>query len=477
MRSLANSALVGTLLLLGGCFVTRVDPQLPRVNLPDELPPQAADAVQLPDPWWQLFADPRLDRLIDEALVHNPNGAIAAARVAQARGQLRVVDADRSPKLDTQGDVTRTKEGNFVDSGPDSFQGFQRLRSIYTLQALVSFEIDLFGRYQRASESARAQLMVSEYDREAIKLSLTGEVARGYYGLSAASAQLALARQTLQTREESLRLEKLRLEAGESDEFTYRRAEADTAATRKSVGQLELEVAGRTSALGVLLGRSPKELVEGGVTPDTALPAAVTLPADLPASIVARRPDIRSAEAALNVAAADIGVLRAAALPRISLTGAFGAATLQFSELFKDSAEAYSASATLTAPMYSGGSLTGSLQRAGGVREQRKAEYLRTVQQAFREVLDGLNSQGVIARVAAANAAQVAALQRAGELAELRYRQGDIGFLELLDVRRSLFQAQIELVAAQRDALLNTVNLALAVGGQLGERAEPVTGR
>jgi multidrug efflux system outer membrane protein len=459
---------------LTGCFVSRVDPAKPQVPLPDELPAQPMAAVQLPDPWWQLFADPQLEGLIAEALQHNPDGAVAAARVEQARGALRAVMAERKPRLESQADATRTKEGDFIPSGPDSFQGFQPLRTIYTLQALVSFEIDLWGRWQRATEAARAQLLASESEREAIELSLTGEVARAYFGLRAAAAQLALARETLATREESLRLEKLRFAAGESDEFTYRRAEAETAATRKSTGQLELDVAVRTSGLQVLLGRSPRDLVERALGPAAAMPDAALLPADLPAAILQRRADIRSAEAALVAAAADIGALRARAFPRISLTGAFGAATLQLAELFEDQAETYTLGGNLTVPMYSGGSLNGALQRANALRTQRQAEYFKAVQRAFREVLDGLNGQTVIAGVRDANAAQVAALQRAGELAELRYRQGDIGFLELLDVRRSLFEARIELVAAQRDALLNTVNLALALGGQLGTYASSV---
>src|SRR5690606_11023808 len=140
-----------------------------------------------------------------------------------------------------------------------SFPGVERTLETYTVQGAVSFELDFWGRYQRASESARAQLLNTEYGREATKLALTGDVARGYFAFIAAAEQLARGRDTLAPREESLRLERLRLDAGESDEFTYKRAEADTEVTRTSVFQLELEVTRRLTALNVLLGRSPKD--------------------------------------------------------------------------------------------------------------------------------------------------------------------------------------------------------------------------
>ena len=135
-----------------------------------------------------------------------------------------------------EGNATRSKDSAFVNTVP----GLDRNRTIYTVQGAVGYELDLWGRYQRASESARAQLLNTEFGREATKLSLTGEVARGYFGLIAAAEQLARGRDTLSTREESLQLEKIRFDAGESDEFTFKRAEADAAATRVSVHQLEL---------------------------------------------------------------------------------------------------------------------------------------------------------------------------------------------------------------------------------------------
>ncbi len=453
-------------LVLSGCIVSRVDPEKPELPLPAALPAQADAAVHLPDPWWMIFHDSTLEGLVNEALAHNPDVAVAAGRVAEARAGLRITNADRLPHLDVQGDATRSKDSAFVNNVPGL--------DLYTVQGAVGYELDLWGRYQRASESARALLLNTEFGREATKLSLTGEVARGYFGLIASAEQLARARDTLATREESLRLEKLRFDAGESDEFTFKRAEADAAATRVSVHQIERDVVERTNALGILLGRSPKDLVDAAISVQgTSLPEPATLPAALPSSVLERRPDIGAAEASLESAAADIGVARADMFPRISLTGLFGSISTELGDLFTKPAEAWSASGSILQPLFEGGRLSANVARTQAVREQRKAEYSRTVQSAFREVLDALQGQSLIAGVRDANADQVAALARATELAELRYEQGDIAYLELLDVRRGLFQAQIDLVASQRDALLNTVDLALAVGGGLGDRAEP----
>ena len=467
---------VGALLplVLSGCIVSRVDPEKPELPLPAALPAQPDASAQLPDPWWTIFHDETLDKLVDEALAHNADVAVAAGRVAEARAGLRIVNADRVPNLQVQGDATRSKASSLVND----FPGVELERTTYTVQGAVGYELDLWGRYQRASESARAALLNTEFGREATKLSLTGDVARGYFALIAAAQQLGRARETLSTREESLRLEKIRFDAGESDEFTFKRTEADTAATRVSVHQLERDVVERTNALGILLGRSPKDLVDAAISVQgVTLPDSVTLPAALPSSVLERRPDIGAAEASLQSAAADIGVARAEMFPSISLTGLFGSISTELGDLFTKPAEAWSASGGIVAPLFEGGRLSANVARTKAIREQRKAEYSRTVQSAFREVLDALQGQSLIVGVRDANAQQVASLARATELAELRYTQGDIAYIDLLDVRRGLFQAQIDLVAAQRDALLNTVDLALAVGGGLGDKAEPLSAR
>jgi multidrug efflux system outer membrane protein len=358
--------LVPLVLSLSGCFVSKVDPEKPELPLPAALPAQADASTQLPDPWWTIFHDPTLDKLVEEALAHNTDVRIAAGRVAEARAGLRITNADRLPNFQIQGDATRSKDSSLVNT----FPGVDLERTTYTVQGAVGYELDLWGKYQRASESARAALLNTEYGREATKLSLTGNVARGYFGLIAAAEQLGRARETLTTREESLRLEKLRFDAGESDEFTYKRAEADTAATRVSVHQLELDLVTRSNALGILLGRSPKDLVDSAISVQaTSLPTAVTLPAALPSSVMQRRPDIGAAEAALEGAAADIGVARAQMFPSISLTGLFGSISTELGDLFTKPAEAWSASGGIVQPLFEGGLLSANVARTKAIRE------------------------------------------------------------------------------------------------------------
>jgi multidrug efflux system outer membrane protein len=447
-------------LALGGCIVSRVAIDKPSLPLPEALPATTAQASPLADRWWSVFADHTLDQLIDEALTHNADAALAAARVLESRSALRQANSNRSPGVSIEGNAARRFDSVLAGQSPDPGVA----RDSFSAQGVVTYELDLWGRYARASEAARARLLASEFDRDAVRLSLTGDVARGYFSLIAARQQLDRARETLAARRESVGLEKIRYEAGESDEATLRRTEAEAAASAISAQQFELEVAQRTHALGVLLGRSPKELTEGSLVAGT-LPAAPMLSPALPSSVLERRPDIRSAEAALAAAAADIGVARTGLFPSINLTGSYGSASQELADLFTDPAEQWSLAAGLLQPVFQAGRLRAAVERANALQQQRQAEYARTVQNAFRDVLDALKGQQLLGGIRQTTADQAAALARAAELSELRYAAGEIAYLDLLDVRRNLYQSQIALVGAQRDALTNSVSLALALGG------------
>jgi multidrug efflux system outer membrane protein len=427
------------------------------------------------NPWWSVLNDSTVEALISETLDRNPDVTIAAARVAEARSVLRETRAQQLPTLEANANASRSRVNGALLTG---VPGSSFIYNDFIAQGAVAYETDFWGRYFRASQAARARLAASEFDREAVKLSLSGDVARRYYQLIAATHQLAIARSTLKSRDEALQIEQVRANAGESDELTLRRAEADAAAARSAVAQLELQVARLDHSLSVLLGRSPKELTDGvSLANGVALPAVPLVPTGLPSEILARRPDLQSAEATLFATTEDVGAARASLFPSIRLTGTYGRESAELSDLFTSPNAIWSVGAALTQPLFEGGRLRAALSGAKARQEQARAQYARTVQTAFREVLDGLRGESLLARIEQSNSDQVKSLSRATELAELRYNEGDLAYIDLLDARRSLYQAQLDLVSARRDALLNVIDIALGLGGGLGPRAEPISAR
>lgn len=463
-RSTRTAVVAVLALALGGCAVTREPARVPDIPLPDALPQVAGAVVDLPDPWWSIFADDTLDALIRETLASNTDAMVAAARIDEARALAGIARADRLPSLGLDAGATRGRDSRFINP---PVAGQSATYETYSVRGVVAYEVDLWGRYAHASTAARERLFATEHDRAALHLSLTGETARAYFALAAAIGQFEQARETLASREESLGLERLRFEGGESDEITFRRVEAETEQARALMREFGFAVEQRQNQLGVLLGRSPRDLVGVSVLPK-ALPeqsAVPQLPAGLPADVLTRRPDVRAAEARIRAAAGDVGAARAAMLPSISLTGSYGSASLELGDLFTTPADVWQVAGSLFQPIFQGGRLRSNVARTRAVQEQTRALYAQTVQGAFREVLDGLEGQQSLRAAEAARAAQVKALRRATELAELRYAEGEITYLELLDVRRGLFAAEIELIASRRAALANTVDLALALGG------------
>ncbi|MDB5478665.1 MAG: transporter [Alphaproteobacteria bacterium] len=460
-------------LLLSACAVGP-NYQKPFFSLPDHWPWQQ-DVAKHPDvkrtdtvsrDWWQDFKDPALNAVIDEGRKNNADLVIAAARVAQARALLSTRQSDLYPSLDVQGGATRTSRSQeaTISGFPASSKPFNDIN----LAAVLNYELDLWGRLRRANESGRAALLAEESNREAVRLAVTSDIAQGYFNLRALDAQIDVTDDTIKTRREALKFQETQYRLGGANGLAYRQAEAELAAAEAQMPQLEQARAEQESALAVLLGRSPKDIIEGKVKTGKsidALPASPLLPTNLPSTLLERRPDIAAAELDLVSANADIGVARADYFPRVSLTALLGLASSDADRLLRSSARNWQAGATFSGPLLNAGRTRAGIAAAEGRRDEALANYQQTVRNAFKQVMDSLSAEKTSAAREKAQTAQMNARNETVRLSQLRYKSGYSDYLEVLDAQRSLFSARLERINARRDRLTSAVNLYKALGG------------
>jgi NodT family efflux transporter outer membrane factor (OMF) lipoprotein len=402
--------------------------------------------------WRSFFADDRLRALIGTALRSNRDLRVAVLNIQQARAQYDIRNADRYPAIGATVGGSRT---------PTASGG---IASTYTAGLAVSaWEIDLFGRIASLGEAALAQYLATEEGRKAVQVSLVANVANAWLNLLADDEQLALTRQTLQTREESLRLTRMRFDAGASSELDWRLAQSLTETARVALAQQQRQRALDLNALTLLVGEPlPATLI---TEPGIAAIRLPDLPSGTPSDVLLRRPDVRQAEQQLVAATANIGAARAAFFPRISLTAGVGTASSELGDLFKGGHWGFTLAPSLLQPIFDAGRNRAGLASAEAGRDIALAQYERAIQAAFRDVADALAGRAFLGEQLQAQA-NVAAAERARyNLAELRYRSGVASYLELLDAQRSLFTAQQALIQARVAQLQNQVSLYRALGG------------
>jgi multidrug efflux system outer membrane protein len=452
---------------LAACANLAPDYARPVQELPTEWKDAPADGSRAQAAeWWRVYGDPVLDRLVAEALASNANLMLAAARVEEARAIVSVTAADQQPQVGASAERRRTQ---FSQRAPLPVPPGVSARQSDTRVAVdVSYEIDLWGKLRNATAAARADLLATEAAQETVRVTLTADVAQGYFALRSLDGQLAATRRAVAARTESLAMQKKRFEVGDISEFEYRQLDAELAAERAQVPALEQIRAQQENALAVLLGRSPKAIYESaldaGSDPEEQT-AAIVVPAGLPSDLLLRRPDLVQAEQGLIAANARIGVARAAYFPTISLTGYLGSESVALSDLFTGPAGIAQAGLALGQPIYSGGRLDAQVKAANARERQALAQYRLAVQNAFREVRDAVVAQVKARERLDAERDRAAALRIALRFARLRYENGLTSQLELLDAERNLLAAEqnrIDALRAQRAAI---ADLFKALGG------------
>jgi multidrug efflux system outer membrane protein len=447
------------------CYGCTVGPDYkkPASEMPPEyrgLPPEQAaksEATSFGDQvWWDAFQDEVLRDLIRTALSQNYDVRIAAARILEAGAQLGITKADQVPSIsaDASGEKQQTADSHL---GP----GFKAS----TLQVGMSlgWELDFWGKFRRATESARANLLAQEWARRQVITSLVSDVADAYFALRELDLELEISRETLASRTDSLRLTQLLEARGATSLLDVRQAEQLVFGAGATIPDLEARIEQQENFISILLGENPRSITRGRKLTDQ--PHALEVPAGLPSSLLERRPDVRQAEQDLIALNAQIGVAKANYFPQISLTASGGYQSSALNALFTGPAAFWTLGAGLLQPVFEGGRIRSGVRLAEAREDEALWIYQKTVQQAFRDVADALigyrKSQEFRAQLEQlANSAGEAA-----KLSNMRYKGGATSYLEVLDSDTRHFAAQISLAQAYLRELESFVQIYRALGG------------
>jgi len=462
MRPLLASALV---LLSSGCLLGP-DYQRPAVETPADFRFDADEARDTADTaWWQEFHDPVLDDLVVEALASNLNVKIAAANVEQAAALLRQERSPLYPQASAQASGAQSHAPAPYPEGRNPYDSWE-------LVGAVSWEVDLWGRIRRLTEAARADLLASQEARRGVILSLVASVANGYLELRGLDEQLAIARRTLETYAESVRLFELQFEHGYKPQMTVEQARISYETAAATIPRLESQIAQTENLLSVLLGRNPGPIPRGRSISELDLPA---VPAGLPSDLLERRPDILKTEQDLVAVNAQLGAAKALYFPTISLTGAFGWSSSDLDDLFDGSAEEWTWGGSITGPLFTGGAISGKVRQVEAAREAAILAYRAAIQSAFADVEDALVARAKLAEQVEAQERLVAASREYARLARLQFDGGVTPYFTVLQAEQQLFPAELNLVSYRASLLSSVVNVYKAMGGGWVTEAEGMT--
>lgn len=417
--------------------------------------PQAAASLG-DEKWWEVFQDEQLQKLIRTALKNNYDVRIAAARVAEAQAQLGITRADQYPSLGVGGSIADQRSPAI---GPiPSYEV-----SSGQLTASAAWNLDFWGRYRRATEAARANMLANEWARKQVMATLVANVAASYFQLRQLDLELEISKRTLGSRGESLKLTQTLEQHGLSSLLDVRQSEQLVYTAAEEVPDFEKQIALQENALSILLGKNPGDIPRGLKL--TEQPHAPEIPSGLPSSLLERRPDIREAEQNLIAANAQIGVARSAYFPQISLTGSAGFQTPALTNLFTGPAGLWNFGASLTQPIFEGGRIKSNVRYTEAQREQFVLAYQQSIQGAFRDVSNGLVSYRKDREFRIQQEQLLKSAQDAARLSEVRFKAGTTDYLEVLTNETNSFTAELGLAQAQGNELIALVQLYQALGG------------
>jgi outer membrane protein, multidrug efflux system len=404
--------------------------------------------------WWKAFSDPVLDDLIERASRNNNSIQVAAARLTQARALVGLADANRLPQIGLSGGVVR--QGGAVAQATDT------AGTLTTAGVDLSYEVDLFGRLAQTSKAAKLDAQAREALLQSTRLLVQADVARSYLALRALDDERALVRSTVVAYRDTLRLTERRFQAGDVAELDVARVRTEVAATESDAFELDRQRAELEHALAVLVGEVASNFKVAEVAWTTTLPL---IPAGVPSTVLARRPDVSAAQRSMVAAQTRVGVAKAAWFPSLQLTASGGYASPELGDLLKWPAHAWGVGALLATPLFDGGRRKAGIQNANAELDAAIANYREQILVAFQNVEDQLSSLRLLADQADAQSRAVASATRATVLSDSRYRNGYVSQLELLDAQRSELRNRRQALQVRSAQYQATVGLIRALGG------------
>ncbi len=460
MRRLIALSLI--MLLASGCAVgpnyKRPSVTVPgtyRGAIPQEATQPAAESIG-DQKWWEVFQDPQLQDLIHTALQQNYDVRIAATRILQAQAQVGITRADQLPTI--SGGVEAVNQRS---ARSKFFPAFETSSNQVDLS--LAWELDFWGKYRRATESARANLLATQWARQAVISTLVSDVAAAYFQLRELDLELEISRRTLASRRDSLQLTQTLASGGATSMLDVRQAEQLVFTAAETIPDLERRIEQQENFLSILLGNNPGPITRG--TKLTEQPHAPEIPAGLPSSLLERRPDIRQAEAQLIAANAQIGVAKAAYFPQITLTASGGYQSSALTSLFTGPAGLWNFGGSLVQPIFTGGRIRSNVKFTEARQQEAALIYQQTIQQAFRGVSDALVEYRKDREFGEQQEQLTFSAQDAARLSETRYRGGATSYLEVLTNETNYFDAELGLAQAQLNELLGLVRIYRNLGG------------
>ena len=434
----------------------------PAVSVPNSyrgLTPEEAEtqAASIGDQkWWEIFQDEQLRFLIRTAVQQNYDVRIAASRMLAAQAQLGITRADQFPNVSAGAGISdnRSARSKFIPA----FEG-----STGHVDLSAAWELDFWGKYRRAAEAARANLLASEWARQEVLSALVANVSSAYFQLRALDLELEISQRTLASRRESLRLTQSLADHGATSLLDVRQAEQLVFTAAAEIPALEQQIEQQENFISTLLGKNPADVPRGQKLTEQPQPPEV--PPGLTSSLLERRPDIRQAEQQLVAANAQIGFARAAYFPQISLSGSGGFQSAALTNLFSGPAGTWNFGASLAQPIFTAGRLRSNVRLAEAQQQTAVLFYQQTIQGAFRSVSDALVAHRKTREFRAQQELLFQSAQDAARLSHMRYNGGVTGYLEVLTNETNSFSAELALVQARLNELLALVQLYEALGG------------